>query len=102
MGGNSSSGSTGGGIGSLGRNDDKATGGDDCGVILWRGGMSHGRGMRSRDEGPICFFTGDWDGGNGISSSIGDLFHGIGMIGVAFLCGGDGMNDSGNGMLSVC
>ena len=47
---------TGGGIGSSGRNDDEATG-DIRGVILWRGGMSHGRGMRLRDEGPRCFFT---------------------------------------------
>jgi len=57
MGGNSDGSSTGGGIGSLGRNDDEATGGDGCGVIPLKGGMSHGRGMRSRDEGPMCFFT---------------------------------------------
>jgi len=98
MRGNSGEGSTGSGIGSLGRNDDKATGGDNCGVILWKGGISHGRGMRSRDEGPMCFFTNRWDGGNGISSSVGDLFHGAGMIGVAPLCGGDRVSDSGNGI----
>jgi len=96
--GNSGEGSTGGCIGSSGRNDVEATGGDDCGVILWKGGMSHGRGMRSRDEGPMCFFTNGWDGGNGISSGVGDLFHGVGMIGVAPLCGGDGVSDGGNGM----
>jgi len=60
--------------------------------------MSHGRGMRSRDEGPICFFTGDQDGGYGISSGVGDLFHSAGIIGVAPLCGGDGVSDGGNGM----
>ena len=98
MGGNSSGGLTGGGIGSSGRNDDEATGGDNCGVISLKGEMSHGRGMRSRDEGPICFFTNGWDGSNGISSGVGDLFHGVGMIGVAPLCSGDGVSDGGNGV----
>ena len=55
--GNSGCGSTGNGIGSSGRNDDEATGGDTRGVVSLKGGMSHGRGMRSRDEGPMCFFT---------------------------------------------
>jgi len=100
MGGNSSGGSTGSGIGSLGRNNDEATGGDDCGVIPLKGGMSHGRGMRSRDEGPICFFTNGLDGGNGISSSVSDLFHGAGITGVAPLCGGDGVSDDGKDMLT--
>ena len=59
MRGNSGDGSTGNDIGSSGRNDDKATGGDGFRLIFGRGGMSHGRGMRSRDEGPICFFTCD-------------------------------------------
>jgi len=57
MRGNSGGGLTGSGIGSSGRNDDKATGGDTRGVISLKGGMSHGRGIRSRDEGPMCFFT---------------------------------------------
>ena len=91
--GNSGSGLTGNGIGSLGRNDDKATGGDTRGVTSLKGGMSHGRGMRSRDEGPMYFFTGDLGGGNGISSGIGDLFHGAGITGVASLSGGDGVSD---------
>jgi len=54
--------------------------------------------MRSRDKGPICLFTSNWDGGNGISSGVGDLFHGAGTMGVAPLCGGDGISDGGNGM----
>jgi len=77
-----------------GSSDDDATGGDSCGVILGNGGMSHGRGMRSSDEGPVIFLM----GGNGISSGVGDLFHGAGIIGVASLCGGDGVSDWGNGM----
>jgi len=95
MRGNSGSVSIGGGIGSSGRNDNEPTGGDACGVLLWKGGTSHGRGMRSRDEGPKCFFTGGRDGGNGISSGVGDLFHGAGMIGVASCIGGDGVSDWG-------
>jgi len=93
MRGNSGGGSTGSSIGSSGRNDDEATGGDDCGVIPLKGGMFHGRGMRSRDEGPMYFFTDGLDGGNGISSGVGDLFHGAGITGVAFLDGGDGVSD---------
>jgi len=99
MGGNSGDGSIGSGIGSSGRNDDEATGGDTCGVTSLKGGMSHGRGIRSRDEGPMCLFTGDLIGGNGMSSGVGDLFHGAGMIGVASLNGGDGVSDWGNGIL---
>jgi len=99
MRGNSSGGSTESGIGSSGRNDDEATGGDVCRVSLRKGGMSHGRGMRSRDEGPMCFFTHGWDGGSGISSGLGDLFHGAGIIGVASLIGGDGVSDRGKGTL---
>ena len=98
MRGNSGGGLTGSGIGSSGRNDDKATGGDDHGVVLGIGGMSHGRGMRSRDEGPVCFSTSGLIGGNGISSGVGNLFHGAGMTGIASLCGGDGVSDWGNGM----
>jgi len=70
MRGNSSGGSIGSGIGSSGRNDDEATGGDACGVFLWKRGTSHGRGMRSRDEGPICFFTDGLDGGSGIMTVV--------------------------------
>ena len=87
------SGLTGSGIGFSGRNDDEATGGDLRGVSLGNGGISHGRGMRSSEEGLVIFRT----GGNGISSGVGDLFHGAGMIGVASLCGGDGVSDWGNG-----
>ena len=100
MRGNSGGGSTGSGIGSSGRNDDEATGGDDRGVIPLKGGISHGRGMRSRDEGPTCFFTNGLIGGNGISSGVGDLFHGAGMTGVASLIGGDGVSDWGKGTLT--
>jgi len=55
--GNPGDGSTESGIGSSGGNDDEATGGDDRGVIPLKGGISHGRGMRSRDEGPTYCFT---------------------------------------------
>ena len=100
MGGNSGGGSTGSGIGSSGRNDNEAIGGDVLGVISLEGGTSHGRGMRSRDEGPMCFFTGGQDGGNGISSGVGGLFHGAGIIGVASLIGGDRVSDWGKGTLT--
>ena len=76
--------------------DEDATGGDSCGVILGNGEMSHGKGMRSSDEGSVLFLI----GGNGISSSIGDLFHGAGITGVASLCGGDRVSDGGNGILT--
>jgi len=98
--GNSGGGPTGSGIGSSGRNDDEATGGDDCGVIPLKGGISHGRGMRSRDKGPTCFFANGLDGGNGISSGVGDLFHGAGMIGIASLIGGDRVSDWGKSTLA--
>jgi len=52
MRGNPGDGSTGSGIGSLGRNDDEATGGDDHGVIPLKGGISHGRGGLFSSEGP--------------------------------------------------
>jgi len=81
------------GVGALGRCDDDATGGDDCGVILGNGGISHGRGMRSSEEGAVFLI-----GGKGISSGVGDLFHGAGIMGVASCCGGDGVSDWGNGM----
>jgi len=84
---------TGAGIGSSGRNDDEATGGDFCGVSLGNGGISHGRGIRSSEEGAVIFLT----GGVGILSGVGDLFHGAGMTGVASLSGGDGVSDWGNG-----
>jgi len=43
--------------------DEDATGGDGCGVFLGKGGISHGRGMKSSKEGTV-FLT----GGNGILS----------------------------------
>jgi len=49
--------------------------------------------MRSSEEGAVLLI-----GGNGISSGVGNLFHGAGIIGVASLCGGDGMSDWGNGI----
>jgi len=55
--------------------------------------MSHGRGIRSSEEGLVIFLI----GGSGISSGIGDLFHGAGITGVASLNGGDGVSDWGNG-----
>jgi len=67
------------------------TGGDGCGVSLGNGGMSHGRGMRSSEDGPVTFLIGS----NGISFGVGDLFQGAGIISVASLCGGDGVSDGG-------
>jgi len=67
------------------------TGGDGCGVSLGNGGISHGRGMRSSEDGPVTFLI----GGNGISSGVGDLFQGAGITGVASLYGGDGVSDGG-------
>jgi len=74
--------------------DEDATGGDGFGVTLGKGGMSHGRGMRSSEDSAVFRIR-----GNGISSGVGDLFHGVGMIGIASLCGGDRVSDWGNGML---
>ena len=86
------------GIGSSGRNDDEATGGEGCGVSLGNGGMFHGRGIRSSEDGPVIFLIGGLIGGNGISSGVGDLFQGARITGVASLCGGDGVSDGGKSM----
>jgi len=43
--------------------DEDATGGDGCRVFLGKGGIFHGRGMRSSEEGAV-FLT----GGNGVYS----------------------------------
>ena len=95
MRGNSGEGAIGGDTCGLGRScDDNATGGDDCSVIFGKGGMSHGRGMRSSEDGAVCFLI----GGKGISSGVGDLFHRARITGVASLCGGDGVSDWGNGI----
>jgi len=85
---------TGAGIGSSGRNNGEVTGGDFCGVSLGNGGISHGRGIRSSEDGVVIFLT----GGIGILSGVGDLFHGAGMTGVASLNGGDGVIDGGKSM----
>jgi len=100
MRGNSGGDSTGSGIGSSGRNDDKVTGGDARRVTSLKGGISHGRGMRLRDEGPMCLFTDGRDGGSGISSGVGDLFQGAGIMGIASLTGGDGVSDWGKSTLA--
>ena len=63
-------------------------------MILGKGGTSHGRGIRSNEDGAVFLI-----GGNGISSGVGDLFQGAGITGVASLSGGDGVSDWGNGML---
>jgi len=47
--------------------------------------------MRSSEDGAVNFLI----GGNGISSSVGDLFQGAEITGVVFLCGGDGVSDGG-------
>ena len=67
------------------------TGGDGCGVSLGNGGISHGRGIRSSEDGLVIFLIGS----KGTSSGVGDLFQGVGIIGVASLCGGDGVSDGG-------
>ena len=77
-----------------GRGDVGLTGDGDCGVSLGNGGMSHGRGMRLSEDGAVNFLI----GGNGISSGVGDLFQGAGIIGVASLGGGDGVSDGGKSM----
>ena len=82
MGGNSDEGATGSDIcGSGGSCDDDAAWGDGCGVILGKGGISHGRGMRLREEGAV-FLT----GGNSI-------------ISVCWVVGIDTGSDGGNGTL---
>ena len=48
--------------------------------------------MRSSEDGAVFLI-----GGSGISSGVGDLFHGAGIIGVASLCSGDRVSDWGNG-----
>ena len=57
-------------------------------MVLGNGGTSHGRGMRSSEEGAVHLV-----GGIGISSGVGDIFHGAGIMGVASLSGGDGVSD---------
>jgi len=77
----------------MGRGDVGLTGGNGCRVSLGNGGMSHGRGMRSSEDGLVIFLI----GGKGTSSGVGDLFQGAGITGVASLCGGDGVSDGGKG-----
>jgi len=62
--------------------DDDSTWGDGCGVILGKGGISHGRGMRSSEEGAV-FLT----GGNGTLS-------------ICWVVGTDVGNDGGSGILT--
>jgi len=62
--------------------DDDATWGDGCGVILEKGGISHGRGMRSSKEGTVHLV-----GGNG-------------MFSVCWVTGSDIGKDGGRGMLT--
>jgi len=81
-----------------GRGDVGLTGGDGCGVSFGNGGMSHGRGIRSSEDGVVNFLIGGLIGGNGISSGVGDLFQGAGITGVVSLCGGDGVSDGGKSM----
>ena len=76
-----------------GEGDVGLTGGDGCGVSRGDGGISHGRGIRSSEDGAVTFLI----GGNGISSGVGDLFQGAEITGVVSLCGGDGVSDGGKG-----
>jgi len=77
----------------MGGGDVGLTGGDGCEISFGNGGMFHGRGMRSSEDGPVIFLISS----NGISSGVGDLFQGAGIIGVVSLCGGDGVSDGGKG-----
>jgi len=96
MRGNSGEDAIGGDVRDSGRScDDDATGGDDFEVILGKGGMSHGRGIRSSEDGAVFLI-----GSGGMSSGVGDLFHGAGTIGVASLIGGDGVSDWGKSTLT--
>jgi len=65
-----------------GSSNDDATGGDGCGVFLGKGGTSHGRGMRSSEEGVVHL-----TGGNG-------------MFSVGWVTGIDVGNDRGRGILT--
>jgi len=93
MGGNSDGGTTGNDVSGSGRGcNNDATGGDGCGVIFGKGGISHGRGMRSSKEGAVhltggngtlsvCWVTGidvDKDGGRGTLAGSGVLSIGTG------------------------
>jgi len=62
--------------------DEDATGGDSCKVVLGKGGISHGRGMRSSKEGAVFLI-----GGNGMFSSC-------------WVTGTDAGKDRGNGMVT--
>jgi len=73
-----------------GNSDEGVTGGDDCGMILGKGGMSHGRGMRSSEEGAVfltcgngmfsdCWVTGTDTGKDGGSSML--TGSGVSLIG---------------------
>jgi len=81
MRGSSDEGTTGGDVcGSERSCDDDATGGDGCRVTLGNDGISHGRGMRSSEEGAVHLV-----GGNGILS-------------VCWVAGIDVGKDGGRGM----
>jgi len=62
--------------------DDDAAGGDGCGVILGKGGMSHGRGMESSEEGAVHLTSGN------------------GTLSVCWVTGIDVVKDEGKGMLT--
>jgi len=83
MGGNSDGVATGDGTCGSGKScDDDATGGNGCGVILGKGGMFHGRGMESSEEGAVHL-----TGGNGLLS-------------ICWVTGIDDGKDRGKGMLT--
>jgi len=83
MGGNSDGSATGDGTCGSGKScDEDATGGDGCGVILGKGGISHGRGMESSEEGVVHL-----TGGNSTLS-------------VCWVTGIDVGKDRGKGMLT--
>jgi len=62
--------------------DEDATGGDGCGEVLGNGGISHGRGMRSSDEGAVL------------------LTDGNGLLSVRWVVGIDIGKDRGKGILT--
>jgi len=60
MRGNSDEGTAGGDVHDSGRScEDDATGGDGWVVSFGKGGISHGRGMRSSEEGLVCLTGGN-------------------------------------------
>jgi len=72
--------------------DDDATGGEGFGVFLGNGGISHGRGMRSSEDGAV-FLT----SGNGLSSCHSVAGTNMGRDGGSSILTGSGVSSIGTG-----